>query len=95
MTVVVRWVIRGAGLLLFTAVVTAVLLEIMLRPAAYFLSDDSGYYLLYGLHGTMGRVGVNPKTTFQGEHYKFPPHYQVRGAAGQNGETAFTNSKKR
>jgi len=42
MTRVVRWGIRVAGLLLFTAVVTALLLEIMLRPAAYFLYDHSG-----------------------------------------------------
>jgi lysophospholipase L1-like esterase len=93
MTIVVRWAIRASGLLLFTVVVTAVLLEITLRPAAYFLYGRSAYYLLYGLHGTMGRVGVNPKSTFQGEHYTFPPHYQLRGAAGQSGETASTNSK--
>jgi hypothetical protein len=73
--------------------VTAVLLEITFRPAAYVLYDHRAYYLLYGLHATMGRVGINPKSTFQGEHYKFPPHYQFRAAAGQNGETASTNSK--
>jgi lysophospholipase L1-like esterase len=67
-------------------------LEIVLRFGAFFLNDFSQYYLFYGLHSLVGRVGVSPWSVYDGDHYKFPPNYLLQGAAGQGSETAATNS---
>jgi lysophospholipase L1-like esterase len=74
------------------ALCVILLLEAVLRVGAFIWHDDGQYYLLYGLHGLVGRVGVTPSITNTGKHYKFPPNYFLRGAAGQAGETAATNS---
>lgn len=71
----------GVLAVLRTCVVILVV-EAALRPVAYFYFDRNPYYLFYGLHGLVGRVGVGPMSTFQGEHYKFPPNFLLRGAAG-------------
>jgi lysophospholipase L1-like esterase len=67
--------------------------EFVLRIGASGWHNWSPYYLFYGVHDWIGRVGVNPMSTFQGESYKFPPHYVLRGAAGQETETATINSR--
>jgi lysophospholipase L1-like esterase len=67
-------------------------LETALRVAMSLGHGGSRYYLLYGLHGWTGRVDVSPWSTFTGEHYTFPPHYVLRGAAGQGEETASINA---
>jgi hypothetical protein len=83
---------EGALALLRTCIVIIVV-EAALRPVAYFWHGRNEFYLSYGLHSLVGRVGVSPKSTFQGEYYKFPPHYVLRGAAGQRPrETAAINS---
>jgi lysophospholipase L1-like esterase len=80
------------------AVVAAVTLalgltpEVALRLGMAARHGGSRYYLLYGLHGWTGRVDVSPWSTFTGDHYKFPPNYVLRGAAGQGEETASINS---
>jgi lysophospholipase L1-like esterase len=49
--------------------------------------------LFYGVHSLVGRVGVEPMTTFDGGFYKFPPNFVLRGAAGQGArETAAINN---
>jgi lysophospholipase L1-like esterase len=77
---------------LVAASILILLLEIALRPAAYFWHNHSKYYLYYGFHSLVGKVGINPMSTFHGEYYKFPPHYTLTGAAGQSSETASINS---
>jgi lysophospholipase L1-like esterase len=66
-------------------------LEVTLRIAA-FAWHHSEYYLYYGVHGWVGRVGINPRSTFEGEYYKFPANYILTGADGQGSETASINS---
>ena len=69
------------------------LVEAALRPAAWLWYGRSQYYLFFGIHSLVGRVGIGPMSTFQGEYYKFPPLYQLQGAAGQAaGETASVNN---
>lgn len=67
------------------------LLEVVLRLAA-FAWYRSEYYLFYGVHSWVGRVGINPWSTVDGRHYKFPPNYILTGATGQGSETAAINS---
>jgi lysophospholipase L1-like esterase len=67
------------------------MLEVVLRLAA-FAWHHSEYYIFYGFQNLVGRVGINPRSTFEGEHYKFPPNYVLQGAAGQGSETATINS---
>jgi lysophospholipase L1-like esterase len=59
---------------------------------AYYAHDRSPYHLYYGFQSVVGRVGINPRSTFLGEFYKLPPNYVLRGAAGQREETASTNA---
>src|SRR5262245_62161879 len=66
-------------------------LEVGLRLVA-FGWYHSEYYLFYGIHSWIGRVGINPWATIRGEHYKFPPNYILKGADGQGSETAAVNS---
>ena len=68
------------------------LLEVFLRIAA-FAWYHSEYYLFYGIHSWVGRVGINPWSTYGGEYYKFPPNYVLKGANGQGDETASINSQ--
>jgi lysophospholipase L1-like esterase len=67
------------------------ILEVVLRLAA-FASYHGEYYLFYGIHNWVRRVGINPRSTFEGEYYKFPANYILTGAAGQGSETASINS---
>jgi lysophospholipase L1-like esterase len=67
------------------------ILEVVLRLAA-FASYHSEYYLFYGIHNWVGKVGINPRSTFEGEYYKFPANYILTGADGQGSETASINS---
>jgi len=76
--------------ILFTCA-SILFLEVILRIAA-FGWYHSEYYLFYGFHNWVGRVGINPWSTFGGEYYKFPPRYILRGANGQGEETATINS---
>jgi lysophospholipase L1-like esterase len=84
--------LKNAAFVLLSTAATILLLEAILRPFAYFRFGRSEYYLYYGIHSLVGRVGINPRSTFQGEYYKFPPHYLLKGAAGQESETASTNA---
>lgn len=68
-----------------------VVLEVFLRFAA-FGWYHSQYYLYYGFHSWVGRVGINPWSTFDGAYYKFPPNYTLKGAVGQGAGTASINS---
>jgi lysophospholipase L1-like esterase len=69
-----------------------VALEIGLRLGAFVWYGYDQYYLFYGWQAGRGRVDVSPWSTRAGDHYKFPAHYVVRGAAGQGAETASINS---
>jgi len=82
---------RIAGILAPT-VLFIIGLEIVLRLGTFVWHDFSQYYLFYGFHELVGRVGVSPWSVYSGEHYKFPPGYQLQGAAGQGAETAQINS---
>ncbi len=82
----------NVALAVASMLVLVVLLETVLRVGASAASGGSRYYLLYGFHALPGRVGVNPWSAFTGGHYKLPPNYTLRGAAGQAGETASINS---
>jgi lysophospholipase L1-like esterase len=90
--VLIRFLKTAAKVLGATILVTLVL-EASLRPVAFFWHNRSQYYLYYGFHSLAGKVGVSPWSTFDGQHYKFPPHYVLRGAAGQLSETASINSR--
>lgn len=69
------------------------LLEVVLRIGASIAHGGSQYYLLYGLHGIVGRVGISPWWVYDGGYYKFPPNHVLKGAAGQgDNETASINS---
>ena len=67
-------------------------LEVALRAATWFAYGRDPYYLLYGFQGAVSQVNVSPWSVFTGRHYKYPPNYALRGAAGQAGETAHTNA---
>jgi len=84
--------LKNVAVVLLSTAACILLLEVTLRPFAYFRYGRSEYYLYYGIHSLVGRVGINPRSTFQGEYYKFPPHYLLKGAAGQESETALTNA---
>jgi lysophospholipase L1-like esterase len=86
-----KWLTNTAKMLVATCVVF-VIMEGALRFGAYAWNNRSDYYLYYGFHQWIGRVGVNPWSTFQGEYYKFPPNYVLRGADGQGAETASINT---
>ena len=83
--------LKNVAVVLLSTFVCIVVLEVILRPIAYLRHGRSEYYLYYGIHSLVGRVGINPRSTFQGGYYKFPPHYLLKGAAGQESETASTN----
>ena len=68
------------------------LLEVVLRIGLSLAHGGSQYYLFYGFHGMVGRVGISPWSVNDGGYYKFPPNYVLRGAAGQGDPTASTNS---
>src|SRR5215510_10903008 len=83
--------LRDSAKGLSIACASILILEIVLRLAA-FGWYHSEYYLFYGFHRWIGRVGINPFSTFEGDYYKFPPNYVLKGAAGQGLETAAINS---
>jgi lysophospholipase L1-like esterase len=69
------------------------LLEVVLRIGLSLAHGGSQYYLFYGFHGMVGRMGISPWSVNDGGYYKFPPNYVLKGAAGQGDtETASTNS---
>jgi lysophospholipase L1-like esterase len=72
-------------------IIVILFLEVILRLGAFLWFDYSQYYLYYGFHGLVGRVGISPWSTNTGQHYKFPSHYVLQGAAGQASETASIN----
>jgi len=86
-----RFLRASAKGLLFTCG-SILLLEVILRIAA-FAWYHSEYYLFYGIHNWVGKVGINPWSTYGGEYYKFPPNYVLKGANGQGDETASINSQ--
>ena len=86
-----KWLTNTVKMLVATCVVF-VIMEGALRVGAYAWNNRSDYYLYYGFHQWIGRIGVNPWTTFQGEYYKFPPNYVLRGADGQGDGTASINA---
>lgn len=78
---------------MFAAIcIAALVLEVTLRVATFAWYGGSQYHLYYGFHQWVGRVGISPWSTFQGEYYKFPPKYLLHGAEGQGRETASINS---
>ncbi|HSE85708.1 MAG TPA: GDSL-type esterase/lipase family protein [Candidatus Binatia bacterium] len=78
-----------------TALVVVLLilsLEAGVRVAAFLWLDHGEYYFFYGFHNLTGNIGISPWWTHSGRHYKFPPHYLLKGAAGQDSEIASINS---
>lgn len=74
------------------SIIVILALEIVLRIGAWAWHGGNEYYLFYGFQGLVGRLGVSPWSVYDGSHYKFPPNYTLRSAAGQGEETARTNS---
>ncbi len=77
------------------ALVTTLMLvfaEGMVRVSAFLWSDYGAYYFSYGFRNLNGKLGISPWSTHTGGYYKFPPNYQLRGAAGQAEEVASINS---
>jgi lysophospholipase L1-like esterase len=90
----VKWkpIVRRV-LLVLSPLSLILLLEVILRVGGFIWHDYSRYYLFYGFHNLVGRVGVSPWITDTGQYYKFPPRYVLRGAAGQSEETAAINNQ--
>lgn len=74
------------------SIIVILALEVLLRVGAWAWHGGNEYYLFYGFHGLVGRLGVSPWSVYDGSHYKFPPDYTLQSAAGQGEETARTNS---
>ncbi len=87
-----KWITNSVKMLAAICVATFVL-EATLRVATFAWYGGSEYYLYYGFHRWVGRVGISPWSTFQGGYYKFPPKYVLHGAEGQGTETASINSQ--
>jgi lysophospholipase L1-like esterase len=85
-----RAVPRVAALLFPLGVL--LLLEVVLRVGAYAYHGFSEYYLYYGFQSYVGRVALTPEWVHRGRHFKFPPNYTLRNAAGQAEETATINA---
>ena len=66
--------------------------ELVGRVVAFAWNGFDEHYLLYGFEGLAGRVGISPWQVYDGSHFKFPPNYELEGAAGQGHETATTNA---
>jgi lysophospholipase L1-like esterase len=69
-----------------------VLAEGAVRVSAFLWSDYGAYYFSYGWASLNGNLGISPWSTHGGGYYKFPPNYQLKGAAGQATEVASINS---
>ncbi len=82
---------RFVGLVAPTFIVLLAL-EVLCRVGSWAWHGGNEYYLFYGVHGLVGRLGVSPWSVYDGSHYKFPPSYTLQSAAGQGEETARTNS---
>ncbi len=82
---------RFVGLVAPTFIVILAL-EVLCRVGSWAWHGGNEYYLFYGIHGLVGRLGVSPWSVYDGSHYKFPPSYTLQSAAGQGEETARTNS---
>lgn len=82
-----RWARRGLALL-----VALLGCEVVLRPIFWLAHGRDPYYLFYGFQGAVGQVAVSPWSVYEGRHYKYPPHYELRNAAGQADEVAHTNA---
>jgi lysophospholipase L1-like esterase len=85
-----KWIVNGLKMLVALCTVF-VIMEVVFRVGAYAW-NGSEYFLFYGFHSYVGKVGISPWSTFQGEYYKFPPNYVLHGADGQGTETASTNA---
>ena len=83
--------LKIARVVLITALMI-VSAEGVTRLTAFLWSDYGAYYFSYGFHNLSGNVGVSPWSTHTGRYYKFPAHYQLKGAAGQATEVASINS---
>jgi hypothetical protein len=55
--------LKNVAVVLLSTAACIVLLEVVLRPFAYFRYGRSEYYLYYGIHSLVGRVGINPRST--------------------------------
>jgi lysophospholipase L1-like esterase len=67
-------------------------MEVLLRVGTYFALHRNPYYLFYGFQGAVSQVNVSPWSVYEGQYFKYPPSYELHGAAGQAGERARTNS---
>jgi lysophospholipase L1-like esterase len=85
-------VLKMLAPLVLSTTVTIVSAEGIVRISAFLWSDYGAYYLYYGFAGLSGNLGISPWSTHTGGYYKFPPHYQLKGAAGQATEVASINS---
>lgn len=84
--------LRGLARTVGPTVIVILALEVVLRIGAFLWYDGSFYYLFYGFHGVVGKVGISPWWVSNGDYFKFPPNYVLHGAAGQGKETATINS---
>jgi lysophospholipase L1-like esterase len=78
--------------LALSAMLTILCAEGIVRVSAFLWSDYGAYYFFYGFLKMSGNLGISPWSTHQGGYYKFPPRYQLKGAAGQAAEAASINS---
>jgi hypothetical protein len=78
---------------MIATILVIIILESVLRIGAFAFNNWSRYYLFYGFQGLIGRVGISPWWTYDGNYYKFPPQYKLQGSAGQASETASINSQ--
>jgi len=76
-----RRLLRDSAKVLFITCALIIFFEVVLRLAASAWYQTQ-YYLFYGFHNWVGKVGINPWSTVQGAYYKFPPNYILKGAAG-------------
>ena len=72
--------------------IVIVVLEVALRVGVYAVKGKNPYYLYYGFQGVVSQAHVSPWSVYDGQYYKYPPGYELSGAAGQKGETAHVNS---
>jgi lysophospholipase L1-like esterase len=84
--------VRRRNSLTTRLLVVFVAMEIVLRIGVYAALDRNPYFLFFGFQSMVSQVDVSPWSVYDGEYYKYPPDYELRGAAGQADETARTNA---
>ena len=84
--------LRTLAPIALVTILMIVFAEGLVRISAFLWSDYGAYYFSYGFVSLDGNLGISPWSTHSGGYYKFPPNYQLKGAAGQATEVASINS---